>query len=758
LSIMFQQAALEKLDNYFAPLADRPGKSVYFYRFAGSSPEVTAFLQRYYEAARRGGVIIDGRLPNPDAGQLAYFSEMMGMDFRMDRAFLSQRLSKWLPRMSAAQRDAVTAAIFSTLEDMLRQGKNENMLRNAYIKYMCWLYYKFERILNQLGAQSPPKILYDGAVSHYELQLFVVLSRAGADLVMLERGGDQGYLQLDPDSAWSRLYRGDGLAPFPPHFSLKWLQEELTRAVNRQRLYGTPPELEPCTNAWMKKPELAQVLTGAQARGGDGRFFYNSFLAQYGVPDRLTFSGDLFGFYQQLKSEKRRVCVVNGGIPVPTPDEVAAIPRGNYQNIEQMAGDLARNIQNSASAELQRLMVKAFIDTVLTEGGQGGAPLSRATNQAVYLLCWLRRWQRELFEGWRPPQISVFILFGKCATEHEARFLRLLARLPVDVVLLQPDLNLGSCLRDPGLLELRYEDSLPMEAFPAEASQIRVSTAAYQAERDLDSMMYQDTGLYRSQQYAKAEAVTLQTMYEEIAILWDQELKYRPTFQVRNGTVTLPVLLEKICGVRDGQAGQYWQEIKKLITPDTLVVPALPWVSPLDANPMRTCATQFLRNGKLQKRAIKEHKSYPYGILRAEMQDYLLDKLQLLLDQRTIAGTYQNGTEYTIIAAALNLKKEVLRLIQKFDFTKKNPKLIVINTSEEILSLEDSILFAFLNLLGFDILFFVPTGYQCIERYYPRPFANEQQIGEYLYDLSPPDFNTLQERGRNPIRKWFGRS
>ena len=140
------------------------------------------------------------------------------------------------------------------------------------------------------------------------------------------------------------------------------------------------------------------------------------------------------------------------------------------------------------------------------------------------------------------------------------------------------------------------------------------------------------------------------------------------------------------------------------------------------------------------------------------MQDYLLDKLQLLLDQRTIAGTYQNGTEYTIIAAALNLKKEVLRLIQKFDFTKKNPKLIVINTSEEILSLEDSILFAFLNLLGFDILFFVPTGYQCIERYYPRPFANEQQIGEYLYDLSPPDFNTLQERGRNPIRKWFGRS
>ena len=645
----------------------------------------------------------------------------------------------------------------STLEDMLRQGKNENMLRNAYIKYMCWLYYRFERIVNRLGTEVPPKILYDGAISVYELQLFLVLSRAGADLALLEREGDEGYRRLDPSSQLSRLYQAEGLSPFPPHFSLQRLREELARDVNRRRLYGAPPKLEPCTNAWMERPELNQLLTSPSLRGGEGRFFYNSFLAQYGVPDRLTFSADLFGFYQRLKSEGRRVCVVNGSIPVPTPEEVAAVPRKNYRDLEQMAGDLAQNIRCPASAELQSLMVKGFLDLVLEEGGPD-RNVSRAANQAVYLLCWLKRWQKELFEGWKPPEVPVFLLFGGGTTEHEARFLRLLAKLPVDVALLQPSLDKGSCLRDPALLELRYEDSLSMEAFPAESGQLRVSTAAYQAERDLDGMMYQDTGLYRNQQYAKAEAVTLRTMYEEIAILWDQELKYRPSFQVNNGMVTLPVLLEKICGVKDGDVGRYWLEIKKLMTPETLVVPKLPWTSPLDENPMRAGATQFLRNGRLLKDKIKAHKAYPYGILRGEMQDYLLDKLQLLLDRRTIAGTYQNGTEYTVIAAALNLKKELLRLLQKFDFTKKNPKLIVIHTSEEILSLEDGILFAFLNLLGFDILFFVPTGYQCIERYFTAPFANEQQIGEYLYDLPPPDFTRISERGRGSIRKWFGRS
>ena len=754
---MFQQAPLKKLDDYFVPLPERPEKSVYFYRFAGNSPEVTAFLRRYYEAARQGGVIIDGRLPNPDPGQLAYFGEMMGTDFQRDCGFLSQRLAQWLPRMSPGQREGVASAMASTLEDMLRQGKNENMLRNAYIKYMCWLYYRFERIVNRLGTEVPPKILYDGAISVYELQLFLVLSRAGADLALLEREGDEGYRRLDPSSQLSRLYQAEGLSPFPPHFSLQRLREELARDVNRRRLYGAPPKLEPCTNAWMERPELNQLLTSPSLRGGEGRFFYNSFLAQYGVPDRLTFSADLFGFYQRLKSEGRRVCVVNGSIPVPTPEEVAAVPRKNYRDLEQMAGDLAQNIRCPASAELQSLMVKGFLDLVLEEGGPD-RNVSRAANQAVYLLCWLKRWQKELFEGWKPPEVPVFLLFGGGTTEHEARFLRLLAKLPVDVALLQPSLDKGSCLRDPALLELRYEDSLSMEAFPAESGQLRVSTAAYQAERDLDGMMYQDTGLYRNQQYAKAEAVTLRTMYEEIAILWDQELKYRPSFQVNNGMVTLPVLLEKICGVKDGDVGRYWLEIKKLMTPETLVVPKLPWTSPLDENPMRAGATQFLRNGRLLKDKIKAHKAYPYGILRGEMQDYLLDKLQLLLDRRTIAGTYQNGTEYTVIAAALNLKKELLRLLQKFDFTKKNPKLIVIHTSEEILSLEDGILFAFLNLLGFDILFFVPTGYQCIERYFAAPFANEQQIGEYLYDLPPPDFTRISERGRGSIRKWFGRS
>lgn len=755
---MFQLGRIEKLHDYFSACSRRREQAVFFYRVAGYSGEVAAFLTQYDQAAHTNGVVIEGRIPNPDPKQLDYLAEMMGSDFQLDAGFLTQKLTRWLPRLTGAQREAVVTAMTATLQDLQAHGKNENMLRNAYIKYMCWLYYKFERILGRLGGDELPKILYDGTVSSYELQLLVILARAGADIVLLERTGDAGYLRCDPTSQYAQLYQAPGLTPFPADFSLRQLREQGRQQAERQKLYGAPAGIAPCTNAWMKTPDVKEILTAVRARGDDPKLFYNAFVVQYGVEDKLLFPSDMVAFYQQLKREGRKVCLENGRLPPPTPEEIAAVRRRNHQTAEQLAADLAANLQYPNNQQLQTLMRQAFLDVVLEEDKAVGGNLNRLLNKAVYLVAWMKRYQKDLFQNWQAPEVGVFILFGACSGDNEALFLRLLAKLPVDVLVLLPDLNAPCVLKDPALLDLHKEHSLPMTDFPVEPSQMRVRTAAYQAEREMDSILYQNTGLYRAKQHQKAEAVTLQTMYEEIGLLWDQELKYRPGFAAEGDTVTVPVLLEKICGIKDGPILPYWLEIKKLVTPETTLVTKLPWQTGLEANPMKPYATQFLRQGRLQREKIKQHKDYPYGILRPEIQDYLLDKLQVLLDEKLIAGTYQNGTEYTIVSTILGLPKDLLRRIQNFDFTKKNPKLIIISTTEETLSLEDSILVAFLNLVGFDILFFVPTGYQSIEKYFQKPFANEHQLGPYRYDLQVPDFRTLHEGGKSSIRKLFGRS
>lgn len=736
---MLEHKRIRNLSDYFVELNNRQDKGVYFYRINGYSQEINEFIKKYYDTARRVGVVIEGKIQNPDEKNLAYYNEMMGMNFQMSKEFISTSLKKWLPRMNDFQRENVSASIYSSLELLKNSGKNENMLKNTYIKFMCWLYYKFERIVNCLGENHIPKILYEGEISNYELMLITILSNAGCDVVLLQYAGDQAYLKLDPTSSFSDAFPNDSLQPFPQGYSIKAVREQIQNDVNNERLYGTKPSVNNCTNAWIKGKGIDDIRESITLRGSDQNFFYNCFCRINGVEDKITYTNELFQLQQEIKNAQRNLVIVNEEIPKPTPDEIAKIRRNNYMKIEQMIVDLASNIKYSANIELQRIMNKVFVDTILSESKKEGMNLNKLTNKAVYLLCWLNRYISKLFPNWKMPDISCFIYMGGCKNENEAMFMSFLARLPVDVLILCPNLNVKCCLTDNLLYERNFMESDSITKYPESSSPVRIGTVAYHAERELDSLMYQDSGMYRNQQYGKANVISLQTMYEEIKILWDQELKYRPNFSTVDGVVNIPVIFAKVSGVKDGMVAPYWMSIKDLIVEDTIVVRKAPYILSTVQNPMTPYCHEFYKNGKLQKNKIKSHPHYPYGILREDMQDFILDRLEAMIDQKIIKGIGENGTEYTVIAQVLNLPTNIIRMIQKFDFTKKNPKMIYINTGETVISLQDSILVAFLNMIGFDIVFFVPTGYQSVEKHFNTNLMENHQIGEYMYDMQVPD-------------------
>lgn len=741
---MFQHIKLQSLNDFFKSLNERQSAGVYFYRINGYSKEIAAWIRSYYEAARRRGVIIEGKLPNPDEKNLAYYHEIMGPGFQLSTGFIGAGLKKWLPRMNDHQRENVALSLYDSLFLLQKEGKTEYMLKNAYIKCMCWLYYRFERIVNQLGENQVPKILYEGQISQYELMILSVLCNAGCDVALLQYAGDAAYLRLDALSQRSDELKLAGMQAFPPGFSLKQIREEIQAAVNRERLYGQLPKRQNCTNAWIEGRGLWDFKKSIPDRGDDPKLFYNCFCRINGVEDKLTYANELYQFQTDLKSSGRQVVIVNETLGKPAMEEIAAVRRSHYTRLDQLILELSSNIRYPANPELQRMMNRTFVDVLLMEAdtvSQAQPNLNKLVNKAVYLLCWLKRYQGRLFAGWKETDISCFIYMGGCRDDNEALFLSFLARLPVDVLILCPMLDQPCCLKDRLLYEVNYTESLPVKTFPEENTDVLVGTAAYHAERELDTLMYQDSGIYRNQQYEKAYTVILQTMYEEIGILWNEEVKYRPSFSTEKDAVHIPVIFAKVSGVKDGNVQQYWRSVKELVTEDTFVIKAAPFLEPAAPNPMRACAAEFYKNGRLLKDKIKAHASYPYGFLREEIQDYILEKLKLLIEQKVIKGTFENGTEYTIIATVLNLPKEIVRLIQKFDFTKKNPKLIYIHTTEKMISLEDTILTAFLNRIGFDIVFFVPTGYQNIEKHFNRKMMEEHQIGEYVYDLQVPNLD-----------------
>lgn len=745
---MFEHVKIQSLNDFFVKMENRSGKGIYFYRINGYNAQIGEFISRYYEAARASGVVIEGRIPNPDQKNLAYYSEIMGGSFELELSFLKQSLRKWLPRMKEYQQKEVAASLYDTLMLLKKAGKNENMLKNAYIKFMCWMYYRFERVLHQLGSGEVPKILYEGELSIHEFLLIQILAKAGCDVVLLQYAGDENYRKLDPEAAVSECLQMPEMHEFPSGFCVEQVRRELQRKIKNERLYGKKPEIQNCTNAWISGKGLADFMTAISLRGTDPKLFYNCFCRMTGTEDKCTYLNELYQFALALKAAGRRTVIVEQEISRAEPEEIRAVKRETYQETEDMIGSLSKNIRCAGSLELEKLFRKVFVDLMLEEAASAGASLNKLTNKAVILLCWFLRYQEKLFGGWKMPEVGCFIYMGGCRDANEALFLRFLARLPVDVLILVPDLNRTCCLQDSRLYEIHYPESLSVHQFPRENGALHMETAARHAENELNEILYQNSGLYRSQQYGKANAITLKTTCEEIALYWKEELKYRPHFSEGTEAVNIPVIFAKVSGVKNKDLKKYWEEIRALQTEDTYLIRQAPFLTSTDENPLKPYAAEFFKNGKLQKKRIREHKLYPYGVLREEIQEHILEKLQQLIDLKLIKGTFENGTEYTIVATILNMKLEIIRMLQKFDFTKVNPKIVYIHTTEKEISLEDAILMAFLNLAGFDIVFFVPTGYQNVEKYFQTKLLEEHQAGEYVYDLQVPDFGTVSTNVR----------
>ena len=107
-----------------------------------------------------------------------------------------------------------------------------------------------------------------------------------------------------------------------------------------------------------------------------------------------------------------------------------------------------------------------------------------------------------------------------------------------------------------------------------------------------------------------------------------------------------------------------------------------------------------------------------------------------------------------MLSVLMNLDKELLRLLQNFDFTKSIPKFLVVDVTENMFTLEECILLAFLNLVGFDIAIFTPTGYRNLEKYLRPDSFDTLVVGEFVFDLSIPD---LRIKRTNSSSGWFGR-
>ena len=750
---MLLHQKIKGLEDFFKRQNERKPKGVYFYRINSYDETILEFIRKYYDLAKREGAIIDKNIENPTADNIAYFNEIIGYKYVHGPGFMAEALKKWLPRIKDYQRASIADGIYDTLEVLRRQGKNIDILKNNFIRIMCWLYYNFYNIMERLGNDDVPKIIFWGNVNFSELSTLKILSNAGADIILVQPGGDSKYMTIDPKSEYS-IDLGMGSESFPAGFDLQWLLKQHEEDKSKRLLYSNKANAKANTNTWLSG-DLFEDLKNTR-RGENTSFFYNMFARINGCDNRNTYVNNLYLLYQDLKKANRSIKVINNKITNPSVDEISKIKRGNYANENQLIMDLKKNI-NLKSNTFIDVARDAFVDTMIETGKLMNMDLNKMMNKGIYILCWFQRYIPDLLGNTDiHSPAPILIYFGNVETDTESLFLNMVAKLPIDVIIFNPEKK-GDKLTGERLYEVHFEETLKVNEYPTDGNNLSMGTMAYNAERDLDTMMYSDTGMYRDMQFSKANIIKLSTTYEEIKIYWKQEARFRPNFSTVDDIVNIPVMFAKISGVANSDTDTYFQNIKDLLTDTTLIYKN---ENIYDRNcTVAAGVPSFFKNGRLDREGIKHSQIYKYDYLRAETQDYILDKLSELLRRKTIAGTGQNGTEYKIITIVLDLPKEILRFIQSFDFTKCPPKLIIVNTTETVISLEDSIIVAFLNLIGFDIVFFIPTGYDNVNKYFNNQIMEEHIIGNYLYDIAIPDFNRLRsvkEKKKSFFSRLFG--
>lgn len=727
---MVKQIRIDSIDDYLKKIDERREVGVYFYKLSFYNQEVKSFLKKYLKKTKENGLYIKDGLQNPTANNINYFMEFIGSDFLLEKKFFEQKLKRWLPQLTESENREFSSLIFETLKELKEKGKNESILKNIYMKFMCWSYYKFQYVIRkcyEVREKDTPKILFEGKISSHELLFLDIISKLGCDVLLLQYSQDmnsQGILEIN-------LLHKDN---FPENFCLESLLLEELEEEKIKNLVGAKEEKREIN--WLSGDIFENILKPIGKRGNKKDSSYSIFAKILGVEDANSYEISLLKFKLKLEERNRKLILIENGIKNPEYDEVSKIIKPPLNSKRDILFTLSKNIFFSQHLEKTKAIQKVFVNSLL---GEEEGSLQNFFNKSIVILCWLIRYMKIFFDKYNSEYYPVFLYYGSCINPNEQLLLKILSKLDIDVIIICSDKNKDFRLEDRYLYEKVYEESLPIRKFPKDIKDIKLRTVASNAEKDLENILYRDTGLYKANQFKRAVALSLNTTYEEIGILWKEEAKYRPNFEILRDSVIVPNICAKVIGVPDKDINKYWKNIEKYVEEREYFVINFP-VFTFEKNNIFNTST-FFKNGKLDFKKLKQDKNYKYGFIREEIQNYILDKIQSYLENRSLKTNISENNENKILHLLLNLDIEILRKIQDFDFTKKIPKIVILDTKEDIGKIDDAIIIEFLKEIGFDILLLVPTGYRSLESYFSKEIFVEHQIGDFMYDLKVPKFD-----------------
>lgn len=704
------------------------------------------FLIDQYVGVQKNGLFFKEKLPAATTDDISKAAQYTAASFD-SAADIKKALDMWL---AAENIPADGAAIAEVMAQAVADcGVNK---KNTYFVMLCWL-------MKYLG-KRPNAVLFVGSATLKELYFLYMLHAAGVRVTLVSYGLDKDFEKLPYKN---KIYLKDGKQKAPIQIDFEKIDlskeaklSEMRAAANN--VSGLVKRINTSAAGIFEdviKDRKSRVIQSGGVYSEDGEIpVYCAALVGY--EDETVYTNMLVKFKESFAGLKKQLIFIEKTLDNPNAEEVRALGTVPRTSTADMIDALAMLIDLKGDKTRTALAQKALRE-LLGELNTGNQTV--VFNYGNKFITWLYRCTQARKYSVLYEDIPVVLYYGDIS-QSEVYFLNFMTQCGFDVVYISPNkINLKTVV-DKNLNGLMQIFELPQTkesgTYPTKAIKTKVATVAYNAERDLDTMLYGgDTGIYRSFQFPNSQSVTLKTTFEEISILWKQEARFRTGFTTSGNLVSVPNIFAKISGVEDGNMNAYWDDVRDKLTPETILIVKKPNPSENACSDL-SAYRQFYRNGEIDTEKLKASTLNKYSYLPDRIQDMLFYKLQETVSSNFIK---LQGDELmcSVLHFGMNLGKDFLQLVQRFDFTKTIPKLIYIDAVEDTFTLSECIQTVMCNLIGFDVLIYTPTGYKNIETFVSVDAFEEHIMNQFVYQTEVPKFKIPSaKKGGGLFGRLFG--
>lgn len=629
---------------------------------------------------RESDIQIDNGLESPDVDTI----ENVGNGLRLFGEFSDENAKKHLVSSCGFSDEAASILSNNITSELSLLVPNKNALVSSYIKIACWLKRDFAGAQN--GGQN---IFFRGQVGKYQLYTLYLLSKLGNNIVIVDENLDKNkYSQYNNT-----------------RINLSGKQERLG-IVKLEVL--TFDEISTLLNSDKIEVKVGSktLIVGRDECGKLNNMLYDVYCK---TPDSVLLFPD--------------------GISKPSYSDMQAIPKYAAQSVDGLIKKISANALFTKNSEYSSRAIKYLGDLLRTYSNTTQA--QNAMLEFVYL-CNKYDLSKEV--------IVVYSGINKLLNI----FLSFLASIGKAVIVVD---ETGKSKESELAAEWNVIDLGNYTENPQYPKSAIASTLAYNASQEIRKKLFtgDNLGLYQTMQFKTCNIIELRTTLDEMLMYWRQENQVRPHFSADKNNVTVPVMCSSIVGVNEeysriiaktkGDAVSAYgvDEMQHLVT-NNMVIRHL---ASVDGVPFEE-QKPLIKDGKLLIKEVQSTRNYSYKHLSEAASYHILSKINEIIEGDYIdySGVSQEEFFDTVLNVGLNLSTKIQQKIQAYDYTKEAPKFILYANDEKLLSIRDCILITLLHLCGWDILIFIPTGYNIFGNYFKREFIQQYTIGELKFDIN----------------------